>query len=294
MNTITENSTVYFMDQWKFTVSPIFILSVYSSNILLVLPLNIYVIVLLFPRRCVIEPSDIFSLNQAVVETFFMFLAPFHGLCSLSLHLCLFKPLGFLLATSMASRCTLQCFVCLERYLAVVHPVTFLRYKPARYRVACSVLTWIFSFAIGFTGMFTYPTLPYNVFAFMLALVLLIDMFCCASILKRLKHPGPRDMESDAGESNAAKKKAFQVVSINMLMFLIQKILTTIAFIIEQSLSEYAFGLPVMTGLAVNTVTGLFQPLYVLHRSGKLLSIQNACFPTPSSTLCFRSVPKIL
>ncbi len=33
--------------------------------------------------------------------------------------------------------------MCVECYLAVVHPVTFLKYKPLRYRVICCTVVWI-------------------------------------------------------------------------------------------------------------------------------------------------------
>ncbi|CAL8363619.1 unnamed protein product [Gadus morhua 'NCC'] len=36
-----------------------------------------------------------------------------------------------------------QCSICVERYLAVVHPLTFIRFKPLRFRVVCSGLMWI-------------------------------------------------------------------------------------------------------------------------------------------------------
>ncbi|CAL8363615.1 unnamed protein product [Gadus morhua 'NCC'] len=37
---------------------------------------------------------------------------------------------------------TLSCSICVERYLAVVHPLTFIRFKPLRFRVVCSALMW--------------------------------------------------------------------------------------------------------------------------------------------------------
>ncbi|XP_046731182.1 uncharacterized protein LOC124402280 isoform X4 [Silurus meridionalis] len=36
------------------------------------------------------------------------------------------------------SRPLFQCCVCVERYVAVIHPVIFLKYKPLRYRITCA------------------------------------------------------------------------------------------------------------------------------------------------------------
>ncbi len=44
----------------------------------------------------------------------------------------------FLFGFAMTGHPLFQCLICVERYLAVVHPVTFLKFKPLRYRVICS------------------------------------------------------------------------------------------------------------------------------------------------------------
>lgn len=36
-----------------------------------------------------------------------------------------------------------QCFICVERYIAVEHPIVFLKYKPLRYQVAVLAFTWM-------------------------------------------------------------------------------------------------------------------------------------------------------
>ena len=54
-----------------------------------------------------------------------------------------------------------QCCVCAEHYLAVVHPVVFLKFRPPRYRVSCSGLVW-FVVVVNYVvfGIF-YPHVPY-------------------------------------------------------------------------------------------------------------------------------------
>ncbi|KAL6455734.1 hypothetical protein MHYP_G00355850 [Metynnis hypsauchen] len=275
--TLTNSSSLDFL--------PIVITSIHVVNFFLSLSLNIYVIVLLFPCRGVMEASDVFSWNQAISDICFVLLGPFHSLCTISKNLCIFVALDFFFGVSLCSRCVFQSCTCLERYLAVVHPVTFLRYKPLRYRVACSITAWMFSLAIGVTCSCIDRDVYYTVFCYIFIIVLTVDIFCCVSILRKLRHPGPRDMGSDVGEMNAVKKKAFQVVSVNLLAFTFQTIPLCVAFVIQYNVPQNVFAGVAVTSLAVNIVTGLLQPVYVLHRAGKLPSIQS----TPFSTCCIRS-----
>ena len=85
-------------------------------------------------------------------------------------------------------------------------------------------------------------------------------------------------MGSDVSEMNAAKKKAFQIVSLNLLAFILENIPICVALGIQSILSYYESGLALMVSLIINTVTALLQPLYVLHRAGKLPLIQSTPF----------------
>ncbi|KAL6455733.1 hypothetical protein MHYP_G00355840 [Metynnis hypsauchen] len=286
MKSSLTNSTVH-PNLWHLSVSPIFIVSVHTVNFFLGLPLNVYIIILLIPRNGVMDYSDVFSWNQAVAEMFFVLFGSFHSLCSVNL--CFFEPLGFFLGTSLCSRCLFQCCVCLERYLAVVHPVTFLRYKPLRYRVACSIMAWMCSLAIGVACSCTFPYMPYSVFSVLYLLSLTVDVFCCLSILRRLKHPGPRGRESEEVEISAPKRKAFQVVSVNLLLFLIQTIPIAIAFGLHNALCVYDFGMAVTICMVVNSATGVLQPVFVLQKAGKLSGLWSLMKRMPSFTCYFRS-----
>jgi len=61
---------------------------------------------------------------------------------------------GFLDGLGITGRPLFQCLMCVERYLAVVHPVIFLKFKPLRYRVISSVIVWMASF--GSSGIIIY------------------------------------------------------------------------------------------------------------------------------------------
>lgn len=271
MNSTLTNSTTHLENGWNFSFLNILILSFHAFSFTFSLPLNAYIIVFLFPGRGVMGASDVFSLNQAFAEIFFVLFGPFHSLCVLQL--CFYQPLGFFLGVSVNARCLFQCSVCIERYLAVVHPMTFLRFKPLRYRFVYSIMVWIMSLAVGITCACTFPRMPYKVFSAMYIFVLTADVFCGVSILKKLKRPGPRDLESNTGEMNAAKRKAFYIVSVNLLVFLVQNIPTCVTFGIEKSLAEYTFRTTIAVNLLINLVTGSLQQIGVLRRAGKRSSV---------------------
>ncbi len=88
-----------------------------------------------------------------------------------------------------------QCLICVERYLAVVHPVTFLKFKPLRYRVVCSVVVWVASFvSCGVITLFLLSSTAVPLFDLILSklvTVLSIQLFCCLAVLRALKQSGP-------------------------------------------------------------------------------------------------------
>lgn len=77
-----------------------------------------------------------------------------------------------------------QCYVCVERYLAVVHPVVYLKYRLLRYRVGITGLVWLivirFCLDTFFIGLFA----PYFRLAMSADIVILLMMsFCYLSVL---------------------------------------------------------------------------------------------------------------
>ncbi|KAK1798129.1 hypothetical protein P4O66_000623 [Electrophorus voltai] len=267
MNTTLPNSTTGLKDEWIFTVSPIFIILIHGINFLLGFPLNAYLIFHLFSRCKKLDSLP--DLSQALVDILFVPMAPLHCLCSVTLDWCFTKPLGFLMTTTMSARTLFQCWVCVERYLAVIHPLAFLRYKPLRYRLGFATLVWAAVITIGITGFLTFPYLPYKVFTAMYLFILSVDVFCCMSILKNLRRPGPRDSWKEEGDIGAIKKKALLIVTINLLIFLVQNIPIAMTFVLQNHLSFNNFYTAMIISLAINILSGLLQPVSALRRAGK-------------------------
>ncbi|XP_036425359.1 G-protein coupled receptor 4-like [Colossoma macropomum] len=250
------------------------IVTIQIINFSVGLPLNCYIIKLLLSKGGGVDVSVVFVLNHTAAEIIYCLVAPLYIVCIISLELCVGPLLGLWIGTCMPARYLFQCWVCVERYMAVIHPVTFLRFKPIRYRVACAAVAWIWALAMGTTSMCTFPLLPYTAFGVLYLIIFLLDSFCCVMILKGLLRPGPGDREREDREMNAAKKKAFKVVCMNLLTFLIQTIPIVFSFGLQDILLPDHFHLAVAIGMTINIAAGFVHPIFVLHKAGKLSFIK--------------------
>ncbi|KAG9277392.1 hypothetical protein AMEX_G7397 [Astyanax mexicanus] len=269
MNSSVTNSTAYVFDMRLINAAVACVVTIQVINISIGLPLNCYIIKLLLSKGGGgVDVSVVFALNHAAAEIIYCFVAPLYIVCIISIDLCVGPLLGLWIGTCMPARYLFQCWVCVERYMAVIHPVTFLRFKPLRYRVACSASAWACALAMGITSMFTFPGLPYAPFGLLYLFIFLLDSLCCVSILNGLLRPGPGDREKD--EMNAAKKKAFKIVCLNLLTFLIQTIPIVCSFGLDGVLAPDHFFLAVAIGMTINIGAGFIHPIFVLYKAGKL------------------------
>ncbi len=114
-----------------------------SISMLFGLPTHSYIIWLIVTGIGNGVTSDLFNLSLSFCEI---------GICLNFLFSLIYYCTGlshiislgwFSLGLLITGRPLFQCLICAERYLAVVHPVIFLKYKPFRYRVICCTAAWI-------------------------------------------------------------------------------------------------------------------------------------------------------
>ena len=146
--------------------------------------------------------TEFFAFNLAVNKILFCLLS-FISFINLylpleSLEFVFFFSFGFFIS----GRLLFQACICLERYLAVVHPVVFLRYKPLRYRLACSGLVWMLTLGVCTTSMVLQKSVKVVfLFAAMIMLAVGVMLYCCLSVLVALKRPGPGEGERGREEA---------------------------------------------------------------------------------------------
>ncbi|TTR84640.1 P2Y purinoceptor 6 [Bagarius yarrelli] len=233
------------------------------------LPLNCYVLFLMFTRGAGRDMDMTFTVSQSAAEILLSFLAPLSITCHVDADLCAAKALGFFWGFSISARCYFQCCVCLERYVAVVHPITFLKYNHLRYRLICAMVCWMNSLLCAVYCVFSFPQLPFRTLAFMHILIFILDLFCFLMILRALRRPELAVRGRGQAGGNAIKKRAFNIVFVNLMVFLMQVTPLLCLFIMKQNISLEAFNLAVAVSMSVNFTAGFVHPIFFLHKSGK-------------------------
>lgn len=165
---------------------------------------------------------------------------------------------------------------CVERYLAVVHPLIYLGLKHergARIRNISIACVWLLSIGMmGATAPYL-PGLPIAPYVSTLVFASVVVSFCSLSSLCGLIRPGPGDKGGEKKKVDQSKQRAFfTILAITGMLWL------WFAGLII-SLSVYGMGVLseshsciIMSCLGVfNVPASLVLPLLYLHREGKRL-----------------------
>nr|XP_055035896.1 G-protein coupled receptor 35-like [Misgurnus anguillicaudatus] len=243
---------------------------VYASYILFGSLIHSYIIWLIVTGTENKIASEFFNLNLSVCEI---------GICLncfFSLMVFWFSNLELVqLFTSglvITGRPLFQCLICVERYLAVVHPVTFLKFKPLRYRLMCCTAAWIICLGSCLSVMFMFASLYfiYSVFySVQFLLFLSIQLFCGLAVLRALKQSGPGERGREREEENHMKRRAFHLILITTVNTVIIYLPKCVSGFIIIFLKMHISALLII-GFLCYFVAGFVHPILFLRRAGKL------------------------
>ncbi|XP_058613436.1 hydroxycarboxylic acid receptor 2-like [Onychostoma macrolepis] len=270
MNSITPEASTNITTQsnWQLDSinNPLFCI-----NILFGLPTHSYIIWLIVTGTGSGVASEFFNLNNSFCEI---------GICVdflifiLSSYISSVFPLALCLqGLSITGRPLFQCLICVERYLAVVHPVTFLKFKPLRYRVICCTAAWIITLGSCLICLIILLLSTMAVHAWFFSIQFLlhlpIQLFCLVAVLRALKQSGPGERMRERDEKNHMKRRAFNIIVITTVTMAITYVPSTISGIFTFLTQRFSliFWVPSMI---CYLLAGFVQPVLYLHRVGKL------------------------
>ncbi|MEQ2313409.1 hypothetical protein AMECASPLE_001701 [Ameca splendens] len=183
--------------------------SLQFTNMFLGIPTNLIVLWLIHKNKRDSSTSDIFIKHLAVLDVLFCLIPPLE-LASI-VFLTTSSPwyvLRFFYGIKDFSPLFLSC-ICLDRYMAVIHPITFTNLKDRQHKAVLAFLVWLIILAyasakcVGNIAMFekVFTAIILTTFAFM--------VFCNIAILWALWQSRPgRDV------MHPVKKRAFKMVLI--------------------------------------------------------------------------------
>ncbi|CAB1422281.1 unnamed protein product [Pleuronectes platessa] len=251
-----------------------------SANILLLLPLYILVLYTGVQQwRCQRSvqggrstgQSDLFTYNMVAMELVGLFGLVFYsyGINTDSSPMLTLGTLAFLFV--FPGQTLFHCLVCLEHYLAVVHPVTYLRLKETKIRLISIGCVWLLcSLWIAVRAMCCHDA-PTIWFLCILGFSIILVLFCNLSVLHVLIRPRPGELGGGRDGVDQSKQRAFRII---MAVFgaLLSRF---VGFVMSFSLANMVLlrrdlCVLLFSGIWLTLPSSLVLPLLFLHRAGKL------------------------
>jgi len=125
----------------------------------------------------------------------------------------------FLIGLSITGHPMFQSLICVERYLAVVHPVTFLKFKPLRYRVICCTAVWIITLGSCIFFMFLLNIIKETWFFSTFLIFFSIQLFFIVAVLRALKQSGQGERERGKPSCLCSSKVTVCITNPYLLYF---------------------------------------------------------------------------
>ncbi|XP_051734827.1 C-C chemokine receptor type 8-like [Ctenopharyngodon idella] len=243
---------------------------VYSISFLFGLPTHSYVIWLIITGT----GSEVFNLNLSVCEIGICLNCFVYVLSYWIFSLSTLKV--FFVGLTISGRPLFQCLISVERYLAVVHPITFLRFKPLRYRVICCTAAWIITLGSCLVCMYTSGEENRPIYTWFFSLQFLfflsIQLFCLVAVLRALKQSGPGERRREREEENHMKRRAFHLILITTasmaIIYVPYTIIGFITIIVKKFINLLWF-----VGFTCYVLAGFVHPVLYLQRTGKLFCL---------------------
>ncbi|KAJ0055689.1 hypothetical protein NL108_009627 [Boleophthalmus pectinirostris] len=249
----------------------------WSIVCVLILPLFVSVIVLVIltcraPRSSSLSHADIFTFNMATLEIIGVIGACFTLLLLVPSTLSLYIAGENLLYMATIGQTLFHLLVCMERYFAVVHPVTYLRLKKNAnvIRDSCVAAVWLYSF--GMACMYNFKDqvfIAHSVLFVGLATLVLITFFC-ASVLRVLIRPGPGERGGHRRRMDQSKRRAFYTMVVITVTLLLKFITIFASFRgMKNNMTEENLCLLIVSAQWFNIPSSLVLPVLLLHRHMK-------------------------
>ncbi|KAK2863241.1 hypothetical protein Q5P01_002774 [Channa striata] len=165
---------------------------------------------------------------------------------------------------------------CVEHYLAVVHPITYLNLRKRRgIRVRNIIVGFIWLLCCGGTSLITLDDVTVVLMLGFLIFSLIIISFCSLSVLCVLIRPGPEKQGKDRATVDQSKQRAFYAILAILGVLLLRCGWNVVWAVLYMSNSEINKCMVLMLEVWINLPSTLVLPLLFLQRAGVLACFKN-------------------
>lgn len=236
------------------------------------LPANALVIRLLLGKPGICSTSEVFILNLALFDMLFCFFVVFeyiNFLCNQTAKAANFMAWGL----NQAGGPMLLCILGLDSYLAVCHPLVFLRLKDPKLRLSVCVVVSAVTFACCILVKIS-AVYKWSVILGVLSAAIVTISTCNILILHSLRQSGPNKKEV-----HPVKKRAFKIVLTALVLVNIHYIPPLIEYVIRKIGPVFFRPYSIITSITyiVLSMGSFVQPLCYLVRTKQLPKMRCLC-----------------
>ncbi|KAK2860427.1 hypothetical protein Q7C36_004593 [Tachysurus vachellii] len=192
--------------------------------ICIILPLNIWTLLLMTKANTTNRsstPSDLLHFNVIFASVIFCIGLALKCLFIIYIsNIYLYYGSAYIRIISLIAQTQFHTWIFLENYLAVVHPIFYLKLKQFRYKMVWVSFTWVTATAFGGTGIFVQKTIATLVYIIPVSGMIVLILFCGMATLSALKKPNPGDGERGK-KMHHRKLKAFRIITLTLVVLIV-------------------------------------------------------------------------
>ncbi|KAF3837454.1 hypothetical protein F7725_004918 [Dissostichus mawsoni] len=221
------------------------------------------------------NPLDVFTFHMVVMELFGMSSSVTCFCGAYKNHQNMVKVGCNMFAITSCVKMFFHVLTCMERYMAVVHPLTYRNLSKSggvMIRNICVGFVWFL--LAGLIALRLQMGNNFNMILFFcnLVLSLIVSSFCNISVVRVLNRAGPGEEGANAGKTDKLKQKALVTITAIMTVLLLRFSGNLICLSLgsSQVLSSYDTCVVLTSGVWFCLPSGYVLPLLFLHRAEKL------------------------
>lgn len=254
--------------------------SIYGPSIvtyvLISLPTNGWVLSLMVSSPLFwTDRMDLFAFHLVSTELLFAFVELLIMIAFLFSSPTILKIMVQIAEGIVLARNNFQMSICVECFLAVVHPVMYVKYKPLRYRIRFCCLIWLQSLLITVIQIhLTAPKLTlFSIYVSTFVYSFVVNSFCCLSVLRTLKQPSPG--EGEKVESSIIKKRAFNIVLIFQVITILSYVPQICVYVLSEEINHGILCVFQALSYCMMVWLGVIYPVVYLCKAEKHMVIKD-------------------